>query len=338
MEKTPPLVTLVVPTLNRPRYLREALGCVLAQDYPNLEILISDNGSHDDTPALARALASGDPRVRFRRNAVTVPVYEHFTQCVQAARGTFFVLVCDDDRINPGFVSELVGVTMRHPGVNVALPACVTIDEQGALLETFAVPEGEVLDGVEFACHWMYERRPVYFNCLATTLMRTEVIRRFGGYQPFARGLNIDNLMFLQGALTGPVGFAHRAIFNWRIYNHSYGTTADPKQIAKSAWQLVDHLRHDPLTVEALAALPAARRKEVIDGARIMGAKSFLYYINFYNDPYASFRQVFGYHPDVTFLRLVLRHYVWWTRRRLLRRHQEVPAEVSGSPASLTHD
>jgi hypothetical protein len=335
---TPPLVTLVVPTLNRPKYLREALQSVLAQDYPDLEILISDNGSQDDSPALARSVASGDPRVRFRRNATTVPIFEHFTQCLQAARGAFFMIVCDDDRINPSFISELVGVVTRHPRVNVALPACVTIDEQGNVLETFARPDGEVLDGVEFASHWLRERQPVFFNCLATTLMRTEVMRRFGGFQRFARGLNIDNLLFLQGALTGPVGFAHRAIFNWRIYNHSYGTTATPKQVADSARQLVDHLRHDPRTVEALAALPPARRKEIVDGARIMGAKSFLYHINFYSDPPACFRQVFTFHPDVTFQRLVLRHYVWWLRNRLLGRGRDAAADVPVSPAPLSHE
>ena len=69
-----PLVTLLLPTLNRTTYLREALDSVLAQDYPNLDILISDNGSSNETPEFVRSIVNGDPRVRFRRNDLTVPI------------------------------------------------------------------------------------------------------------------------------------------------------------------------------------------------------------------------------------------------------------------------
>src|SRR6266851_278874 len=96
-----PLVTLAITTLNRPDYLRETLLSVLAQDYSNLDILVSDNGSNAETLAVARALSRDDARVRFRRNDATVSVNEHFNQCVQAARGELFTIVNDDDLINP---------------------------------------------------------------------------------------------------------------------------------------------------------------------------------------------------------------------------------------------
>ena len=105
-----PLVTLAITTFNRPRFLRETFASALAQDYANLDILVSDNGSRDTTPLLTQALVNSDPRVRLRRNETTVPLHEHFTQCVEAARGEYFVLLHDDDRINSCFVSELAGV------------------------------------------------------------------------------------------------------------------------------------------------------------------------------------------------------------------------------------
>ena len=252
-----PLVTLAVPTLNRTSYLREALRSVLAQDYPNLDILISDNGSQNQTREVARSIVNGDPRVRFRRNDVTRPVYDHFNQLVDEARGEFFVVCCDDDVLSPTFVSEAVAVADRDPRINVVVPHNVTMDQHGTVLKEYGQPDGEVVDGVDFVNHWLYERDPAYFACLATMFLRTEKVRYFGGYPRFAHGQSIDNMLFLLCAVTGPVGFAHRATFYWRVYPESFGTAATPQHLAQSGHEAIAFVRHAPQTVEALAMLPS---------------------------------------------------------------------------------
>ena len=213
-----PLVTLVVPTLNGSDLIEETVASVLSQDYENLDILISDNGSRDETPALLRSLTNGDPRVRIRRNDVTVPIYDHFNQCVEAARGEFLIMLDDDDTISANFVSALVAVAARHQDVNVVVPRNVIVDERGALTKEMATPTGDVFDGQEFVCNWLYYRTPPVFASVGTVLARTALVRRFGGYQALARGRNIDNLVFLQCAVGGRVGFAHDAVFRWRVY------------------------------------------------------------------------------------------------------------------------
>jgi hypothetical protein len=55
-------VSVVIPVFNRPRYLAEAVASVLATDYSNLEILIVDDGSSDETPEVAQRLAGAHPR------------------------------------------------------------------------------------------------------------------------------------------------------------------------------------------------------------------------------------------------------------------------------------
>src|SRR5690606_18847361 len=103
-QRMKPLVTVVIPTCNRSAYLRETLQSVREQDYENLEILVSDNASTDDTAAVVSEIAASDPRVRYRRNLVKIPLIPHFNQCVAQARGEFFVLLSDDDRVNETFV------------------------------------------------------------------------------------------------------------------------------------------------------------------------------------------------------------------------------------------
>jgi glycosyltransferase involved in cell wall biosynthesis len=331
-----PLVTLAVTTLNRTTYLGETLASALAQDYANLEILISDNGSHDDTLLVAKRLINSDPRVRFRHNDITVPLHEHFTQCLQEARGQYFILLHDDDRINPTFVSELVSVAICYPDVNVVAPANIIIDAQGTHLQELSKPDGAVFDGPAFICDWLYGRGPQLLADVTSVLFRTEIMRWFGGYQCLGGGRNVDNLIFLQCAVTSRIGFAHRAIFSWRRYPLSYGSKATPQQIAESGRQFVRHLRRDPRTVRALAAIPSSRRKRILRGVRELTALEVFSQIK-------PGKQAFGWgslckllksRRDFIFLYLLLREWlrhsspkVYYGLRDLVRRFHVLPRD-----------
>lgn len=306
---TMPLVTLAVTTCNRTRYLSETLACVCAQDYAQLDILVSDNGSQDQTPVMARALVGSDPRVRFRRNDTTVPLHEHFTQCVRAARGEYFILLHDDDLINSCFVSEVVRVVARHPDIKIVAPVNVVINEQGAIIRRFPAPDSEVLDGPAFVRDWLHHEGQQVLADVTTVLVRTDLVRHFGGYQGFGGGRNIDNLLFLQCGITSRIGFAHQAVFYWRSYSRSYGSNATCQQIAASGQQFMRHLRRDRHTVLALEALPWSRRRSIVHGVRQLTARELLEQMKV--DPNGfRLRIVFGLlarRRDCTFLYLVCR-------------------------------
>lgn len=336
-----PLVTLAVTTLNRTTYLRDTLASVLAQDYPNLDILVSDNGSRDGTPRLAEAFLASDSRARFRRNDVTVPLHEHFSQCVQAARGDYFILLHDDDRVNSSFVSELVGVATRYPDVNVVAPANVTIDEHGTVIQEFAKPDRDVFDGPGFVCDWLHRTGPQLLADVTTVLLRTETIRYFGGYQGLGGGRNVDNLIFLQSAITSRVGFAQGAVFYWRSYPHSYGSHASPEQIAESGREFVRQLSRDPRTFRALAAIPPSCRKRILGGVRELTALEVLAQMKRESHPFRwrVVGKLLMRRRDSIFLYLLLREYVrhtspgFYYRLRDLVRGRRGPTKEIAVPA-----
>ena len=325
-----PLVTVAIPTFNGTDYLRETLSSLLAQDYPNLDILVSDNGSTDGSLALASSLAKGDPRVRFRRNETTVPIHEHYNQCSGGGPWYVFSVLDDDDLLSPNFVSELVAVAMRHPGVDIVLPRNVTIDAEGLMLREYGIPAVEVVDGFRFVCDWLYGRTAPMFACVGTVLLRTATLRNFGGYQAFALGQNIDNLVLLQCAVGKQVGFSAEAVFKWRVYATSFASKPKLRQLAKSTQRFLRHLEQDPQTVAALSALPLAQRKEISDGVRFRGAHDLLARMKFFEGPLSihKLRQLVVFPLNGVFYRLVLEHYVTRLRHRLTPRRASSRADA----------
>ncbi len=129
-----PLVTVGFPVYNGARYLKGAIESVLAQEYRHLEIIISDNGSTDDTPEICARYASGDSRIRVVRHEVNRGASANFNDLVLAARGRYFKWMAHDDLCDPRLVGACVEVLEREPSVVLCYAKTTLIDEDGAVL------------------------------------------------------------------------------------------------------------------------------------------------------------------------------------------------------------
>lgn len=115
MMEEPPLVSVLVPLRNSTRTLAYALASIAAQDYPNVEIIVSDNCSSDDTASLARAFVAQDPRRRFIQQKTPLPVFEHFSRIIPTAAGKYIVFCADDDSRADNYLSALVETLEATP-------------------------------------------------------------------------------------------------------------------------------------------------------------------------------------------------------------------------------
>ena len=102
-----PLVTIGIPTYNRAKaYLKDAIKSAVDQTYPNIEILISDNGSTDNTQLLVKSF--DDPRIRYIKQENNIGANNNFNYCVMNAKGDYFLLLHDDDLIDKDFVEVCI--------------------------------------------------------------------------------------------------------------------------------------------------------------------------------------------------------------------------------------
>jgi glycosyltransferase involved in cell wall biosynthesis len=100
------LVSIGLPVRNAEHRVAGVVRSVLSQDHENLELVISDNASTDDTEGVCRELAREDSRIVYHRQSENVGLLNNFVAAMRLARGTYFRWIGDDDSVAPTFVSR----------------------------------------------------------------------------------------------------------------------------------------------------------------------------------------------------------------------------------------
>lgn len=101
-----PLVSVIIPTYNRPEYLKQAIASAVKQTYQNIEIIVSDNCSPENPQALVASF--GDSRIRFWRHQQNVGMIANQQHGFKMARGKYVASLHDDDIWNEDFLAKLV--------------------------------------------------------------------------------------------------------------------------------------------------------------------------------------------------------------------------------------
>lgn len=114
-------VSLLIPVYNGERNLVQCLDSVLAQDFRDLEILVSDDHSSDDSVGIVRNYAARDQRIRWWTNSRNAGLTANSNLCLKAAQGDYIKFVHQDDLLlHPTAVSKLVAALDQNPAVSLA--------------------------------------------------------------------------------------------------------------------------------------------------------------------------------------------------------------------------
>lgn len=178
-----PLITIAIPTYQRLNYLQLAVESALAQTYPNIEIVISQDPTPDgldpDIQTWSQDLASHHPQVVYQANATNLGLAGNWNAATDTARGDYIVIIGDDDRLLPNFVQS--SIDAAQPDTQVIFSNHYIIDSQGDRL---------VADSHRWTQHYQRDRMPsgslpvaeiwVWQNSipLLSALIRTKTARR----------------------------------------------------------------------------------------------------------------------------------------------------------------
>jgi Glycosyl transferase family 2 len=160
-----PLVSIVTPSYNQGHYIEETIQSVLNQDYPNLEYLVVDGGSSDNTVEILKKYEGCLTWISEKDQGQADAINKGF----QMAKGAIVAWLNSDDTYLPGAVQTSVRYLEAHPEVGILYGEGYHIDADGEIIERYYT---EPFD---------YQRlSEICFICQPTVFLRTEVIRTVG--------------------------------------------------------------------------------------------------------------------------------------------------------------
>lgn len=131
-----PLVSIGLPVRNGGEYLSESIQSILDQTYHNIELVICDNLSTDDTQQVCEAFASRDPRVKYHRNETDIGGSGNHNLVYRKSVGEYFRWSAHDDVVEPELIERCVEILETHPDVVLCHTDFVQIDEHGDVIES----------------------------------------------------------------------------------------------------------------------------------------------------------------------------------------------------------
>lgn len=220
-----PLVSIMIPTYEQEDVIMTAVSSALAQNYPNLEIIVVDDASPHARYAALRNI--DDPRLRLVRNPTNLGRTGNYRRAAtELARGEWLVNLDGDDHFSdPDFISAAMRRVAQEPDVVIVAARCTTRHRHG---ETLSPSPGDVtMTGLEVVS--ALPRPELLFMHLAT-VYRSDLARRSGIYRSPAISSDWESLYRL--ALHGRVAFMDRNVGVWCLHGANASGSANWRALA----------------------------------------------------------------------------------------------------------
>lgn len=215
-EDAMPTVSFIVPCYKLAHLLPECVDSILEQTYRDFEIIILDDCSPDDTPAVAARFS--DPRVRYVRNPQNLGHLRNYNKGIELSRGEYVWLISADDRLRRPYVLErYLTLAERHPEIGFVF--CSGIGLRGGQEEAEVIqnPYGAdaVLDGRRFLFEKLLEHNWVL---AASGMVRRSLYEKLGAFPldlPYAG----DWYLWCLFSLHADVGYLAEPMVNYRDHD-----------------------------------------------------------------------------------------------------------------------
>ncbi len=131
-----PLVSIIMPSLNQDRFIKLAMNSVLNQNYPNLELIVIDGGSQDNTLSILKEYCSQDTRLRWLSRKDNGPAYA-INDALAKVRGTFIGWLNSDDLYATDSIAKAMDALQINPEWLMVYGQGQHIDDQGKMLDVY---------------------------------------------------------------------------------------------------------------------------------------------------------------------------------------------------------
>lgn len=233
-----PFVSIGLPVYNGAKYLRRALDSLLAQDYQNFELIISDNASTDETGSICQAYAAQDKRIKLYHQPHNLGAFNNFNFVLQNATGYYFMWAAHDDWWAPTFISDLICELEHNPQESVAMSAVELVCEDGTVRDVFRFIGDDLRtkSHLRLAINTLVGQNQYYMYIYG--IFRRDFV--LTGFQDFPRVMQSDRLFICQVALATRMGYVDKILHHKQIVGHipSKYPNSDISKLYADPWAL----------------------------------------------------------------------------------------------------
>jgi len=218
------MVSLLIPTYNRAKYLGQALDSALAQTYPNIEIIVHDDASTDDTPALLKQYS--DPRLRIIRTNNNHGMIGGWNYIVKQAKGEYIKFLSSDDLLAPTCITQLIKAALAHPAATLITCQRKFINEKGRIIKKMGFASKSTVELGKKHAHWILTTlRENKIGEPTAVLYPTKLVKNAGGYDPqFSQFADFE--YWIRLLQFGDLVYVHQPLCSFRTHASSNTSAA----------------------------------------------------------------------------------------------------------------
>lgn len=213
------LVSVCIPAYNNADYISETIDSILSQTYKNIELVIVDDNSKDNTLEILRDYEARDKRVKVYHNEKNLGMAGNWNHCLELCTGEFIKLMCADDLIVPEAIAKEVAVFEKYPEVVLVSSNTKLVDLDGKNKGFYKrYPMKKPIDGKIVNKRGFFNKN--YYGAPQANLFRRSILDEIGGIDPKITYI-VDYDFWVRIANTGKVYSILEPLNLFRVRNDS---------------------------------------------------------------------------------------------------------------------
>lgn len=207
------LVSICIPVYNGSKTIKGTLDTIINQTYSNIEIIVVDNCSTDNTFTIVKNITCD--KIKLYQNERNLGMAGNWNRCLEYVNGKYVHFVCADDLLKPDCIEEKIKIAEQDSEISMVFSASVIISENDEIIMSrHEYKKNCVLDGLKLAKKSYYLKN--LYGEPSNVLFRADAIKKIGGFATNTCYAT-DWDMWLRISCLGKVGYVDKELMQYRI-------------------------------------------------------------------------------------------------------------------------
>jgi glycosyltransferase involved in cell wall biosynthesis len=262
-------VSICIPTYNGAKFLNKTISSVLLQNYDNIEILISDHSSSDETVSIISDF--NDPRLVLTMLKSGGTAADNWNNCVANAKGKYVKLICQDDILKKDCIQEQVRELEQYPDASFCFSLRDIISPKGKrIISSRGWRPREDLVTLHSSLPHVIRSGTNPFGEPCAVMIRGSKLREAG---KFEGSYLIDFNMWIKLLAIGPAVFLNQSLSQFRISNSSWTTKLGGQHAQQMSEAHLELYKNFPTLISPNDLEAGIKNSKKLEGKRILVTK-----------------------------------------------------------------